>query len=213
MKFYLSARYGRRGELRVYCDDLGARGHVVTSRWVSEEHDMSQATDDDRRRFAAEDYFDVTDADVVVSFTETTGSPHSRGGRHVEFGIGLETNKRLVVIGPRENIFHWLTTVRQFDNWGAFLVNLSGGLSEVESSQPQSKGWVSSAGDQVDHPAHYQSKGGIEAINVIESFELDFCLGSAVKYILRHSKKGADKEADTDLRKAIWYINRHLEGG
>jgi Protein of unknwon function (DUF3310) len=64
--------------------------------------------------------------------------------------------------------------------------------------------------DQVNSPTHYKSKGGIEAIEVIESFELGFHLGGAVKYILRAGKKGPGKQ---DIQKAIWFLNRALEKG
>jgi hypothetical protein len=59
----------------------------------------------------------------------------------------------------------------------------------------------------VHHPQHYASDGGIEAIDVIESFELGFNLGNAIKYILRAEKKGNKKQ---DLEKSLWYINREL---
>ena len=62
--------------------------------------------------------------------------------------------------------------------------------------------------DNVNHPMHYQGKG-LESIEVIEAFELNFCLGNAIKYILRAGKKGDKGE---DLKKAIWYINREIEG-
>jgi hypothetical protein len=61
--------------------------------------------------------------------------------------------------------------------------------------------------EQVDHPDHYQSKEGLESIDVIEAFELGFNLGNAVKYLLRANKKG---NKEIDLRKAIWYIEREL---
>ncbi len=62
--------------------------------------------------------------------------------------------------------------------------------------------------DLVNHPPHYISKGGIESIEVIESFELGFNLGNAIKYILRCEKKGNKKQ---DLEKALWYISRELK--
>ena len=58
----------------------------------------------------------------------------------------------------------------------------------------------------VNHPKHYQGKN-LEAIDVIEDFNLNFCLGNAVKYILRAGKKGDWQE---DLRKAIWYLRREV---
>jgi len=60
--------------------------------------------------------------------------------------------------------------------------------------------------ENVDHPDHYQS-GPIEVIEVIEAFELGFCLGNAIKYILRAGKKGDRRE---DLEKAIWYLKREI---
>ena len=61
--------------------------------------------------------------------------------------------------------------------------------------------------DVVDHPHHYQGDG-MESIDVIEAFDLDFCLGNTVKYVLRAGKK--DDEIQ-DLRKAIWYLNRRIQ--
>jgi hypothetical protein len=63
--------------------------------------------------------------------------------------------------------------------------------------------------DNVDHPPHYQS-GGLEAIDVIEAFKLDFCTGNAVKYLLRAGKKDPAKFIE-DLAKAKWYIERAIE--
>lgn len=61
--------------------------------------------------------------------------------------------------------------------------------------------------DMVNHPPHYKAEG-IEAIDVIEAFCLDFSLGNAVKYILRAGRKG---DALEDLRKAAWYLARAIE--
>lgn len=59
----------------------------------------------------------------------------------------------------------------------------------------------------VNHPDHYQGKK-FEVIDIIEDYELNFTLGSAVKYILRAGKKD---DKDTDLKKAIWMLERELE--
>jgi hypothetical protein len=61
--------------------------------------------------------------------------------------------------------------------------------------------------DMVNNPPHYKS-GGLESIDVIEAFGLGFSLGNAVKYILRHDKKGKPLE---DLKKARWYIERAIK--
>ena len=70
---------------------------------------------------------------------------------------------------------------------------------------------VSDKSDMVNHPNHYGGENNpYEAIKVIEAWELDFCLGNAVKYISRAGKKDASKELE-DLNKANWYINRRIE--
>lgn len=62
--------------------------------------------------------------------------------------------------------------------------------------------------DNVNAPKHYQSSiDGLECIDVIEAFALNFALGNAIKYILRAGKKGERAE---DLRKARWYLDREL---
>lgn len=61
--------------------------------------------------------------------------------------------------------------------------------------------------DAVNHPKHYQGKGGLEPVDVTEAFDLSFHLGNANKYICRAGKKGDPAE---DLSKAIWYIVREL---
>lgn len=60
--------------------------------------------------------------------------------------------------------------------------------------------------EEVNSPRHYQGNS-LEAIDVIEDFELNFHLGNAVKYILRAGKKSNKTK---DLKKAIWYLEREL---
>jgi hypothetical protein len=61
--------------------------------------------------------------------------------------------------------------------------------------------------DPVNNPQHYKSHpSGIEVIQITE--HLNFCLGNAIKYILRADHKG---NAMQDLQKARWYIDRELQ--
>jgi hypothetical protein len=58
----------------------------------------------------------------------------------------------------------------------------------------------------VSHPSHYTSHpSGIEAIEICGY--MSFCLGNALKYILRADYKG---KAIEDLRKAMWYLEREI---
>lgn len=70
--------------------------------------------------------------------------------------------------------------------------------------------------DNVNHPPHYtwlKDRCGIEVIDIAR--HMDFCLGNAIKYILRagHKKDASlsdnQKEVE-DLRKAIFYINDRI---
>jgi len=55
------------------------------------------------------------------------------------------------------------------------------------------------------NPDHYK-RNGIEAVDVIEAFDLNYRLGNVVKYVLRHvGKNGLE-----DLKKARWYLDREI---
>lgn len=59
-------------------------------------------------------------------------------------------------------------------------------------------------------PNYYKAENGLEVIDVIQAFDLDFCLGNTIKYVLRAGKK--DKEAkEKDLRKAITNLELELK--
>ena len=65
--------------------------------------------------------------------------------------------------------------------------------------------------NSVNHPLHYQSKTGLEVIDVIEAFTADlhgvtaFDTANVIKYICRwQAKNGVE-----DLKKAQWYLD-HL---
>ncbi len=64
--------------------------------------------------------------------------------------------------------------------------------------------------DNINHPPHYTATA-VEPINVIEAWELGFCLGNTVKYIARCGRKGGDEKRLEDLEKARWYLNREIE--
>lgn len=55
----------------------------------------------------------------------------------------------------------------------------------------------------------YYTRNGLEAITVIEKWELNFSLGNAIKYICRAGRKDNETYFE-DLEKALWYIRREL---
>jgi hypothetical protein len=62
--------------------------------------------------------------------------------------------------------------------------------------------------DAVNRPSHYAEGRQYEPIAVIEDWELGYHLGNALKYI---SRAGRKDNITQDLRKAVWYIERHIE--
>lgn len=81
-------------------------------------------------------------------------------------------------------------------------------IEKVSFSTPNKK-------EMVNHPDHYHP-GTYEAINVIEAWDLNFNLGSAIKYISRCGLKpdaelSKKEKALEDLRKVAWYVNREIE--
>ncbi len=59
--------------------------------------------------------------------------------------------------------------------------------------------------DPVTNPAHYTATK-ISPIEVVEDWDLGFCLGNTVKYIGRHKYKNGLQ----DLKKARWYLDREI---
>lgn len=125
ISIYLASRFARGDELDGYGLEAAEHGLTVTSRWHSGQHGDpnvdSDLNDPAMPRYAAEDIVDLRRADAVVSFTEGGGG---KGGRHVEFGMGLALGKRLVLVGPREHVFHTHPSVEQYDAWPEALAAL-----------------------------------------------------------------------------------------
>lgn len=65
--------------------------------------------------------------------------------------------------------------------------------------------------EAVNHPSHYGGKDNpYEVIKIIDFYNLGFCLGNTIKYILRAGKKDQSKTIE-DLKKAVWYLNHEIE--
>ena len=62
-----------------------------------------------------------------------------------------------------------------------------------------------------DGKSDYYCSGGIEAMDVIEAFGLNFAIGNAVKYLLRCGRKGDEGGSLRDLEKARAYIDREIK--
>lgn len=135
MRIYLAARYSRNEEMRGVRDLLTVLGHEVGARWIDchggkypGSFTPQQLNGDPEycAGVAADDLQDLTRADTVISFTfpESGG----KGGRHVEFGLALALGKRVILCGPRENVFHTLPEVEHYPDWARLVMGLSAEL-------------------------------------------------------------------------------------
>lgn len=120
MIWYLAAGYSRRDEMMEFADTLRQYGHEVKCRWITGSH--QGMSDEDA---AIEDFEDLIKCDGLIAFSAMGKGKRNKGGRHVEFGMAVALNKPTVLIGDRENVFHYLPVVDQFDTVEDFLDYLS----------------------------------------------------------------------------------------
>lgn len=132
-RVYIAGRYARQAELREVAEELRAHGYEVTSRWLFQDASIPGGllTSDGRAaEVASMDFDDVRQADLCIAFTEPPHGPQGRGGRHAELGIAIALEQRVLVVGPREHVFHCLSGVEQFDDWIEARAEL--GLADAE---------------------------------------------------------------------------------
>lgn len=125
---YLSSQFEDGPVLRKVRDDLVTTGYRVTSRWLDAESSTPATAlaheDDAPARLAAiarQDIEDIQAADVVVVFNPRETCNVGRGGRHVETGYALALGKKVVIVGVRANVFHWMPHVTVVDDWGELM--------------------------------------------------------------------------------------------
>ena len=115
-RVYLAASFDRHEEIDRYAKRLQRMGTVeVVSQWHDPEANvnaggkaLADMTDSERQLCAEHDLADLERATSLVLFTPGSTS----GGCHVEFGWALARNLRVIVVGPRTNVFHSLPEVR-----------------------------------------------------------------------------------------------------
>lgn len=125
MTFHFAARYSRLEQLRVYRGQLEARGHVVLTRWLRGRSPTvadygPEASAALVRRWAEEDWKDMLASQIVILFAERSIKNHGTGARHVEFGGALALGKLCVVIGRRENPYHYAAAIEHHESWENF---------------------------------------------------------------------------------------------
>jgi hypothetical protein len=133
-RVYLSGQFEDAPVLRTVRDELIRAGCRVTSRWLNGDsstpataHAGEEGAAARLAAIAYQDFEDIRGADVVVVFNPPAACNAGRGGRHVETGYALALGKKVVVVGARGNVFHWMPEVTVVEEWAGLLTILRPG--------------------------------------------------------------------------------------
>lgn len=111
LKVYLASRHEDRPEVIAVRKRLLKMDIEVTSRWLLEggvlKTNIVENEQKGSEHVLQNDLEDIDAADAVVVFSPKKAFGNSTGGRHVEFGYSLAKGKTLILVGYRENVFHW----------------------------------------------------------------------------------------------------------
>lgn len=130
MKIYLANFFSKKAEVAKRAEELKSMGHSVTARWYNEQVPHTVMLKDLPNQYHVEtaeaDIEDITSADTLILFTGTDRDYASipaeglaRGGRHFETGYALALGKMVIVVGTKENVFHYLPQIQIVPTWEA----------------------------------------------------------------------------------------------
>jgi nucleoside 2-deoxyribosyltransferase len=119
MRLYLAAQFSRRDELRNYGDELQKIGIDITSGWVYEPSSGEAMGDNaaHTRQIADRDIRDIDRCNWLLLFTNGPETRIVRGAHHFEAGYAYGRGIRVITVGPRDNVFHYLPCIRNFPTW------------------------------------------------------------------------------------------------
>jgi hypothetical protein len=120
VRFYIASRFERYQDARKVRRLIRNEGHEVQAQWLDRAGDkrLWQA----EAVAAQQDVDDLMGADMVLLLTSVPRQGYTTGGSHTEFGMAMAAGIPVAVLGRRENVFHHLPQVRQFESPGE-LVN------------------------------------------------------------------------------------------
>ena len=116
MTIYIAGRYESKGRLQEIRQRVECLGHQVVSTWLDEpESEYPTEMDSNAiRACALRDLVEIATADVLLL---DTYDEDIHGGREWEGGFGFgHPHLRVMLVGPRRNIFHTLVPM-QFKSW------------------------------------------------------------------------------------------------
>lgn len=107
MGIYIAASFPRREEAVALKHRLESHDFHITSGWLNGTYPLyGNGNNQDMEKFSQMDLQDVTDAHCIVQMTDGDKQT-TKGGRHTELGFALAQNKKVFLLGPREQVFHY----------------------------------------------------------------------------------------------------------
>jgi hypothetical protein len=119
-KVYLAAQFESRFDLHDLADQIRDLGYEIVSDWLYEPESNNEIADkigtEDApakllEHIALNDVSNVVKCDYFVLF-----SGGGRGGRHFETGLAYKSGATILIVGDRENVFHYLPNVHMLEN-------------------------------------------------------------------------------------------------
>ena len=126
MKFYLAAAFERKKEAQALATEIESQGHICVASWLKPGAEEELNREDETGGLALQraksdimikaefikiaqvDYEDIQECEWFICLSETEDTTVSRrGGRHVEYGYADAWDKGIIIVGPKENIFHY----------------------------------------------------------------------------------------------------------
>lgn len=112
MKAYIAASWSAKEIVKTATELLTDLGVTCTNRWQDHKESDSQS----EQAFA--DIDDISRADSLVVLTQW---PSTQGGFHWETGYAYARGKRIIVVGKRGTIFHYLPSVVHYSTFDLFI--------------------------------------------------------------------------------------------
>jgi hypothetical protein len=144
--------------------------------------------------------FNATFDDIIKSLKHPTANKPTDSDKPINY-----TYTKTTYTIPVEEITK--ITVNDIKN-NLKTVPADGNVKEIPPKTPTS---LYTPGYNPVRPKHYGGEENpFEPIKIIEHYDLNFYLGNVMKYVIRAGKKDPNTELE-DLKKAQFYLNRHIE--
>lgn len=111
MKIYLAASFDSKASMREHRTLAESFGHKVTSTWIDLPDDMplmSDRLDCEKGQVARGDLNDIDQAQALVYFA---GGSTTTGGKNIELGYALAKGMRIILVGDKSSVFHYLGSI------------------------------------------------------------------------------------------------------